>query len=159
MWINQQTFDAIRILLHLASMYPALSRASDAAAATGVTVMNVQKTVHALGETGLIAAVRGRKGGMRLGRAPDAITLAAIVRAFEPKDCPVGFLPVSFLPSGLADARISAALFKAHRGFFQPLEDVTLTDLMADVSVLLPPGSSVAPELSAPPERSPSAAS
>ena len=139
MWLNQQTFDAIRILLHLAQTHPALSRASDASAATGVTVMNVQKTVHALGESGLIEAVRGRNGGMRLGRAPDAITLAAIVRVFEPKDC-----PVSFLPSGLADARISAALFKAHRGFFQPLEDVTLGALMSDLSLSPLPGASAA---------------
>jgi DNA-binding IscR family transcriptional regulator len=90
--------------------------------------MNVQKTVHALGDTGLIEAVRGRHGGVRLGRKPEAITLAAIVRVFEPKDCPAGFLPWS-----TADARISDVIFRAHRGFFQPLEELTLATILADV--------------------------
>jgi Rrf2 family protein len=128
MWLNRQTFDAIQILATLAGAHPRLLRASDVAAATGVTLMNVQKTVHALGGTGLIEAVRGRNGGVRLGRPPEAITLAAIVRVFEPKDCPAGFLPWS-----TADRRISEALFRAHRGFFQPLEEFTLADLLADV--------------------------
>lgn len=143
MWLNQQTFDAIRILLHLAERAPELSRAADAAEATGITVMNVQKTVHALGDTGLIEAVRGRNGGVRLGRAPGAITLAAIVRAFEPKDCPVGFLQLS-----AADPRISDVLFRAHRGFFQPLEELTLDDLLRDLRrpLVRPGGGSEAAE-------------
>jgi Rrf2 family protein len=129
MWLNQQTFDAIQILATLAASHPQLMRASDVAAATHITQMNVQKTVHALGDTGLIEAVRGRKGGVRLGRAPETITLAAIVRVFEPKDCPVGFLPWS-----TADQRISEVLFRAHRGFFQPLEGFTLADLLAGIT-------------------------
>jgi Rrf2 family transcriptional regulator, nitric oxide-sensitive transcriptional repressor len=128
MWLNQQTFDAIQILVALAEVHPELTRASDVAAATGITLMNVQKTVHALGDTGLINAVRGRNGGVKLGRAPETITLAAIVRVFEPKDCPVGFLPWS-----MADARISDVIFRAHRGFFQPLEELTLAAILADV--------------------------
>jgi Rrf2 family protein len=128
MWLNQQTFDAIQILATLAKAHPDLLRASDVAAATGITPMNVQKTVHALGDTGLIEAVRGRNGGVRLGRAPETITLAAIVRVFEPKDCPVGFLP-----SSSADQRISDVLFRAHRGFFQPLEELTLAALLTGV--------------------------
>jgi Rrf2 family protein len=128
MWLNQQTFDAIRILVKLAEAHPALLRASDIAAATGITPMNVQKTVHALGNTRLIEAVRGRNGGVRLGRAPDSITLAAIVRVFEPTDCPIGFLPWA-----TADARISDVIFQAHRGFFQPLEKLTLAAILANV--------------------------
>jgi Rrf2 family protein len=128
MWLNQQTFDAIQILATLAEVYPRLMRASDVSAATGITQMNVQKTVHAMGDTGLIDAVRGRHGGVRLGRQPHAITLAVIVRVFEPKDCPAGFLPWS-----ATEARISEVLFRAHRGFFQPLEELTLADLVADI--------------------------
>jgi Rrf2 family protein len=127
MWLNQQTFDAIRILVALAEDHPALLRAADVAARTGVTLMNVQKTVHALGDTGLVTAVRGRNGGVKLGRAPDTITLAAIVRVFEPKDCPAGFLPWS-----MADACVSDVIFRAHRGFFQPLEELTLAAILSD---------------------------
>jgi Rrf2 family protein len=128
MWLNQQTLDAIRILLNVAGVHPGLLRASDVAAATGITPLNVQKTVHALGDTGLIEAVRGRNGGVRLACPPSAVSLAAIVRVFEPKDCPAGFLPWS-----AADARLSDVIFRAHRGFFHPLEQLTLADLLTDI--------------------------
>jgi Rrf2 family nitric oxide-sensitive transcriptional repressor len=140
MWLNQQTLDAVRILMHLATRAPALCRAADVADATGITVMNVRKTVHALGDSGLVTAVRGRQGGVRLAHPPEAVPLAAIVRAFEPKDCPAGFLS----PGG-GDPRLSAVLFRAHRGFFQPLETTTLADLLR-------PSAEAAPANAAPPE-------
>lgn len=86
--------------------------------------MNIQKTVHQLGLAQLVETQRGRHGGMRLARAPEAISVGEIVRAFEPTDCPVSFLMGSNL-----DAAISKLLFQAHRGFFQPLETMTLAQL------------------------------
>jgi Rrf2 family protein len=124
MWLNQQTFDAIRLMAELASRWPQAAKAADLAAATGITPMNVQKTVHALGRTALIETERGRYGGVRLVRPADAITIGEIVRAFEPKDCPANFLVASE-----RDAAISTLLFRAHRGFFHPLEAATLADL------------------------------
>jgi Rrf2 family protein len=124
-WLNQRTVDAIRLMVELGRIWPAQTRASELPALTGITLMNIQKTVHALAIAQLLETQRGRSGGVRLVRPPQAISIGEIVRAFEPTDCPVGF----FAPSPVEGA-IAGLLFKAHRGFFQPLENATLQDLM-----------------------------
>ncbi len=128
MWLNQQTIDAIRMMAALARKWPTFIKAADLSALTGVSVMNVQKTAHALGVAGLIETARGRHGGLRIGRAADAISVGDVVRAFEPKDCPVNFVTASE-----EEDTVSKLLFKAHRGFFAPLESTTLFDLDAPV--------------------------
>jgi len=126
MWLNQRTVDAIRIMAELASVWPERRRALDLPESTGITVMNIQKTVHALALGHLIETHRGRSGGMRLAREPARITIGEIVRVFEPTDC-----PVSFLMGDSVDEAIARTLFRAHRGFFGPLESTTIADLVA----------------------------
>jgi len=109
MWLNQRTVDAIRLMAELSARWPKAVKAAELAAITGITFLNVQKTAHALARAGLIEAERGRYGGLRLVRAADEMKVAEIVRAFEPADCPL--------------------IFRAHRGFFQPLEETTLADI------------------------------
>jgi Rrf2 family protein len=125
MWLNQQTVDAIRIMAELAVFWPERARASDLSAPSGITFMNIQKTVHALGVAGLVETQRGRAGGIRLARAPETISIGEIVRAFEPTDCPVSFLETSPVAGS-----VSRLLFQAHRGFFTPLETTTLNALL-----------------------------
>jgi Rrf2 family transcriptional regulator, nitric oxide-sensitive transcriptional repressor len=132
MWLNQQTLDAIRIMAELAATWPKLARASEVASASGITMMNVQKTVYALAQADLLETVRGRQGGVRLARAADQINIGEIVRTFEPKDC-----PANFLPHAHADAALAQLMFKAHRGFFQPLE----TALLSEFDIRGPQGS------------------
>lgn len=124
MWLNQQTIDAIRIMADLAQRWPERTRASELPAVTGITFMNVQKTVHQLGLAQLVETHRGRNGGMRLARDAKNISIGEIVRAFEPTDCPVSFLLGSEIESS-----ISKLLFRAHRGFFLPLETMSLDEL------------------------------
>lgn len=127
MWLNQQTLDAIRIMAHLAVDAPAMSKATDISVKTGITVTNVQKTVYALAQGKLIETVRGRSGGVRLARTAQAIAISQIVRLFEPQDCPINFMPTAH-----AETALSALLFKAHRGFFQPLELAFLSDFIGN---------------------------
>jgi len=126
MWLNQRTIDAIRIMAELATVWPQQRRAHELPDGTGITFMNIQKTVHALSLAHLIETQRGRTGGMRLAREPSAITIGEIVRVFEPTDC-----PVSFLMGDTVDEAISRLLFHAHREFFGPLESTTVADLVA----------------------------
>lgn len=125
MWLNQKTVDAIRIMAELALRWPDQVRALELPIKTDITFMNIQKTVHGLALAGLIETQRGRYGGMRLARSPDTISVSEIVRAFEPTDC-----PVHFLAQDRIERAISAVLFKAHRGFFQPLDELTLAELL-----------------------------
>lgn len=98
-------------------------RAADLAPKTGISLTNIHKTAHVLGQAGLVETVRGPHGGLRLARVAHRIAVSEIVRAFEPKDC-----PANFLMAGPGDA-ISSLLFEAHRGFFQPLEAMRLSEL------------------------------
>lgn len=124
MWLNQRTVDAIRLMAELSARWPQAVKAADLAAATGITFLNVQKTAHALSKAGLLEAERGRYGGLRLVRSADEIKVAEIVRAFEPADCPANFL----LTDQTADP-VGKLIFRAHRGFFQPLEETSLADI------------------------------
>lgn len=124
MWLNQRTVDAIRLMAELSARWPQAVKAADLAAATGITFLNVQKTAHALSRAGLLEAERGRYGGLRLVRSADEIKVAEIVRAFEPADCPANFLLTD--QSGDPVAKL---MFRAHRGFFQPLEETSLADI------------------------------
>jgi len=124
MWLNQRTQDAIRIMAVLSANWPRAMKAADLAVRTGITFQNVQKTANTLARAGLIEAERGRHGGLRLGIAGREMPVAAIVRVFEPTDCPVGFLP-----HGEPHDPLAKLMFQAHRGFFQPLETTTLADV------------------------------
>ncbi len=124
MWLNQRTIDGIRVMAALATRWPRLTKAQDVSDETTITLMNVQKTVNALGQAGLIITERGRRGGMMLSRPASAISIGDIVRVFEPMDCPVHFLMMSEM-----DARISRLVFDAHKGFFRSLEQKSLADL------------------------------
>lgn len=101
MRLTKHTAYALRILTHLAGMrgggggedgrnvpVPELS------AALHVTEGNVMKTVRSLIEHGFVQSARGRHGGLRLARGPEAISIGEVVRALEPTrveaDC-VGF--------------------------------------------------------------------
>lgn len=125
MWLNQKTVDAIRIMAELAACWPHQVRALDLPQQVGITFMNIQKTVHALALARLVETQRGRHGGMKLARAPELISIGEIVRVFEPTDC-----PVSFLTEDRVDGAISRVLFQAHRGFFQPLEQTSIGQLV-----------------------------
>ena len=124
MWLNQRTVDAIRLMAELSARWPQAVKAAELAEATGITFLNVQKTAHALSRAGLLEAERGRYGGLRLVRAADELKVAEIVRAFEPTDC-----PVNFLMAGEGGDPVARLMFRAHRGFFQPLEETTLADI------------------------------
>lgn len=50
---------------------------------TGVPANFLSKILHALGGAGLVEATRGRGGGYRLGRPPEAVTLIEVVEVFE----------------------------------------------------------------------------
>jgi Rrf2 family nitric oxide-sensitive transcriptional repressor len=124
MWLNQRTVDAIRLMAELSARWPHAVKAAELAEATGITFLNVQKTAHALSRAGLLEAERGRYGGLRLVRAADELKVAEIVRAFEPADC-----PANFLMTDQSSDPVAKLMFRAHRGFFQPLEETTLADI------------------------------
>ena len=86
---------AIRAALFLALQPPGkLSTVQEIAAGTGLPKSYLAKIVHQLADAGLVRSFRGPGGGIELGRAPEAISLWAVVRAMngptEAEGCVLG---------------------------------------------------------------------
>jgi Rrf2 family iron-sulfur cluster assembly transcriptional regulator len=75
---------AIRAAMHLAAQPPGkLTPVHEIAAGTGMPAAYLAKIMRFLIRDGLVRAFRGPGGGVELGRSPDSITLAALMRAVE----------------------------------------------------------------------------
>ncbi|MCB9766357.1 MAG: Rrf2 family transcriptional regulator [Alphaproteobacteria bacterium] len=128
--LNRRTDYALRVLLLLA-MEP--ERAVDAptfAERYGISVHHVRKVVQQLAQGGWVETRRGREGGVRLVQPPEAITVGAVVRAFEGD----GALLECFDPARdtcpLTPAcTLKRALAQAEAAFLAVLDGVTLAEL------------------------------
>ena len=87
MRLTAHTDYALRILLHAALAArdgDGLLSIGQVAADHAISRNNAMKVVNQLSNAGLLATVRGRSGGFRLGRPAEAITLGEVVRLTEP---------------------------------------------------------------------------
>ena len=83
MRVTKQTNYAIRMLMYCAADPNDLSRVPDVAKAYRVSELFLFKILKPLVKAGLIETVRGRNGGIRLGRPAEDITLFDIIRVTE----------------------------------------------------------------------------
>ena len=130
MRLTRQSSYAIRTLVYCAVNAPELSRVADIAKAHAISELFLFKLIKPLVEAGLIETVRGRHGGIRLGRPADQITLLdcirlteenfALAECFEGGDvsCPLVF-----------GCDLNAALGEALKAFFDVLESYSIADL------------------------------
>jgi Rrf2 family iron-responsive transcriptional regulator len=130
MRLTRQSTYAIRTLVYCAVNDPELSRVADIAKAHSISELFLFKLIKPLVENGLLQTVRGRRGGIRLGRPAADITLLdtiklteesfAMAECFEDGDtnCPL-----------TAACDLNAALREALGAFFTVLEGYTIADL------------------------------
>src|SRR5688572_29284057 len=82
---------SIRVLLYLGAHPGRLCSIAEIARGYGVSRDHMMKVVNKLARQGYVESVRGRSGGIRLGRPPAAINLGAVVRdtedGFDLVDC------------------------------------------------------------------------
>ena len=88
MQLTRHTDYAFRLLIHLAGLDGARAQIAAIADAQAISRTHLMKVANELARGGLIEAVRGRGGGIRLVRDPADITLREIVDAMEPP-CPL----------------------------------------------------------------------
>jgi Rrf2 family iron-responsive transcriptional regulator len=130
MKLTRQSSYAIRTLVYCAVNDPRLSRVADIAKAYSISELFLFKLIRPLVEAGLLKTVRGRRGGIRLGRPASEISLLdtirlteenfALAECFEGGDisCPLVF-----------SCDLNAALREALDAFFSVLESHTIADL------------------------------
>ncbi|WP_099864424.1 iron-responsive transcriptional regulator RirA [Pararhizobium haloflavum] len=132
MRLTKQTNYAIRMLMYCAAADRGrLSRVQEIAAAYGVSELFLFKILQPLVEAGLMETVRGRKGGVRLAKAPSEITLYEVVRTTEDSFAMAECFENDAAECPLIDScSLNAALYKALNAFFAVLQDYTIADLV-----------------------------
>lgn len=131
MHLTVHTDYALRVLTYLALNGSELATINDIADFYGISKNHLVKVVHRLSQDGVIEAIRGRAGGIRLARSPEEVNIGKVVRKTEPGfhmvnchtddgDCRV--IEVCGLPEVFA---------KATRAFLAELDKVTLADVIS----------------------------
>jgi len=130
MRLTRQSSYAVRTLIYCAVNAPGLSRVADIAKAHSISELFLFKLIKPLVENGLLETVRGRHGGIKLGRPANEITLLdtirlteesfALAECFEGSDvtCPL-----------VSNCDLNGALGEALSAFFAVLESYTIADL------------------------------
>ena len=132
MRLTRQTNYAIRILMYCAANEGRLSRIPEIAAAYSVSELFLFKILQPLVEHGLVETVRGRNGGVRLGRAADAISLFDVVRVTEENFAMAECFESDASECPLVDScGLNAALREALNAFFDVLARHSIADLAA----------------------------
>lgn len=141
MRLTTRTNLAMRTLMVCAANPDQIVRKHDVALACNGSENHLAQVIHLLAQKGYLRTVRGRTGGLMLGRRPERINVGQVFRTFEAGlpfaecfsksdcDCPL-----------VASCRLKTTLATALDAFYAHLDQVTLADLMkgnADLSNLL----------------------
>jgi Rrf2 family nitric oxide-sensitive transcriptional repressor len=140
---------ALRTLIYVGAKDGRLSRIAEIAESFDISNTHLMKIVSQLAQQGYVETVRGKGGGIRLGRPAGQIGVGAVVRDTEEELAVMGCL------SGASFCRIErccvlrSALREATGAFLETLDGYTLADLLAPRAKL---GRSlgIAPEMAKP---------
>lgn len=130
MRLTAMTDYALRLLMYVGQRPDRLCTIAEVAQAHGISEAHLMKITHRLGQGGWLETVRGKGGGMRLGRDPADINLGAVVRSVEPD-----FDLVECFATGdqcvlTGRCRLAGVLGEALRTFLSHLDRYTLADLL-----------------------------
>lgn len=130
MRLTKQTNYAIRMLMYCAANEGELSRVPEIARAYSVSELFLFKILHPLVEAGLMQTMRGRNGGVRLGKPAQEITVADVVRVTEDNFAMAECFENNAIECPLVNAcGLNATLSKALKAFFDVLSATTIADL------------------------------
>jgi Rrf2 family transcriptional regulator, iron-responsive regulator len=132
MRLTRQTNYAFRILMYCAANDGQLSRIPEIAAAYTVSELFLFKILQPLVEAGLVTTVRGRNGGVKLGRPAADISLFDVVRVTEENFAMAECFENDAAECPLVDScGLNSALREALNAFFSVLAKHTIADLVA----------------------------
>lgn len=125
---------SLRVLLFLGAKEPeALSTIKEISDAYGISKNHLMKVTHELGKMGYIETIRGRGGGIRLAKRPEAIGIGEVVRQTEEDfylvDC---FNPESIGCVISPVCNLKGALNKALHAYIAVLDEYKLSDFLVN---------------------------
>ncbi len=131
MRLTRHTDYALRVLMYLGLRGDRLSTIHEIATRYGISENHLTKVVHQLGRQGLVKTVRGRNGGLMLGRPAARINVGKVVRLTEPDFEIVECFDRETSQCVLRGACVlQTALSEAVRAFLAVLDGYTLADLL-----------------------------
>lgn len=133
MRLTKQSSYAVRTLMYCASNNSGLSRIADIAQAYSISELFLFKLIKPLVANGMLETLRGRNGGIRLGRAASEINLLEAIKLTEDNFA----LAECFVSDDIAcplvgSCAFNGALMEALEAFFEVLGRYTIEDLVKD---------------------------
>jgi Rrf2 family nitric oxide-sensitive transcriptional repressor len=132
MRLTRYTDYALRVLIYLGLRDGELATIREIAAQYSVSENHLMKVVHNLAQDGYVETVRGRFGGMRLAKDPEAISVGEVVRRCEEDLNIVECFDRERNTCPIAGAcALTHYLDDALSAFFAVLDKKTLADILA----------------------------
>lgn len=128
---------ALRMLMYLAVHPERLCTIEEIANAHGISRNHLMKLAYDLGQAGFVRTVRGRSGGLALGRPPEAINIGELMRHTEEDFLLVECFDVARNRCAIAPrCRMRGIFFEALRAYLAVLDGYSLADVAADPASL-----------------------
>lgn len=136
--LTQYSNFTLRILQLVALRAPEIVTVDDVARAHRISKAHLVKVAGELARRGYIETIRGRRGGMRLARRAEEITVGEIIRWTEaPLELVECFNPETNTCPLLGLCHLSRGLHRALRAFLSVLDDMTIADIALNRTTLL----------------------
>lgn len=132
---------SLRVLMYLGVHAGRLVTIAEIGGAYGISVNHLTKVAHQLGRLGYVETVRGKGGGIRLGKPAAAIPLGEVIRQTENDWALVECFSTGASCQIHAACRLPPILDEALAALFKVLDSYTLADLLqspVDLTQALP---------------------
>ena len=134
MQLTSFTDYGLRALIYMAALpKDQMTNISQVTEVYGVSRNHMVKIINQLSRAGLVTAVRGKNGGIKLGKPAETILIGDVVRELEPLtlvNCAKEFCHIT--PA----CRLKQVLHTAVEHFLDELNEYTLADMVKDNSSL-----------------------
>ncbi|KKD62026.1 transcriptional repressor NsrR [Grimontia sp. AD028] len=129
MQLTSFTDYGLRALMYLAMLPPGeLTSITVVTEKYGVSRNHMVKIIHRMSQVGYVEAVRGKNGGIRLGKPADTIVIGEVIRSLEPLQL-VNCAPQNchITPA----CRLKTAVAAALEAFLAEMDKYTLQDMVS----------------------------
>lgn len=130
MRLTQHSDYAMRLLMYVGSHPDRLCTISEVARAYNISEPHLMKVTHRLSQHGWLETIRGKNGGMRLGKPPEEICLGAVVRDTEADLALVECLGPHNSCSLAGRCGLTGIVHGALQAFLGYLDQYTLADIL-----------------------------
>ena len=138
MKLTLQTDYALRALIYLGVRTERLCSIREISEAYGISEAHLIKVVHKLGRGGFAKTLRGRNGGLCLGKAANEIVIGDVVRYFEDSTVMLACMEdgaEANLCRLMPACRLRSVMNEATRAMMAVLNDNTLADVITPFEI------------------------